>query len=190
MSDSAIPSQQKRTILMQECLCRLRNTQIGLGKEIQIKHINNFMISMKNSGYTAKYRKEIVDSTFKAFNKMVKDDESGIKPLYRDKNWNKKARREQKRDKKLNWYKNGGRDKIEYTTVISVPVTKGGKLVKELRNREQEINKFSKERMKFVEDAGITLKSHLVQNDPFPKSKCEKKNCLNLLIRKIRKYQI
>ena len=67
---------------------------------------------------------------------------------------------------------------MEYTTVISGPVTKGSKLVKELRDREKEINKFSKERIKFVEDADITLKSLLVQNDPFPKSKCEKKNCL------------
>ena len=39
-------------------------------------------------------------------------------------------------------------------------------------------NKFRKERIKFVEDAGITLKSLLVQNNPFPKSVCEKKNCL------------
>ena len=59
-----------------------------------------------------------------------------------------------------------------------MPVTKGSKLVKKLRNREQEINKFRKERIKFVEDAGITLKSLLVQNNPFPKSVCEKKNCL------------
>ena len=92
MSESAIPSQQKRTILTQECLRRLRNTQVGLDKKVQVKHLNKFMVNMKNSGFNAKYRKEILDSAYKAFDEMVKADESGLKPLYRDKNWNKKTK--------------------------------------------------------------------------------------------------
>ena len=50
LSDSAIPSSQKRTILTQECLRRLRNTQAELGTEVQTKHLNNFMVKMRNSG--------------------------------------------------------------------------------------------------------------------------------------------
>ena len=44
------------------------------------------MVVMKNSGYSANYRKQILDSSEKAFEKMVKDDQLGVKPLYRDKN--------------------------------------------------------------------------------------------------------
>ena len=176
MSDSAIPSQQKRTILTQECLRRLRNTQVGLDKKVQVKHLNKFMVNMKNSGFNAKYRKEILDSAYKAFDEMVKADESGLKPLYRDKTWNKEKRKLEKQEKRLNWYKNGG--KIVYTSVLFVPVTKGGILAKELRKREAEINKFSKQRIKIVEDGGVKLKSLLVKKDPFPKSKCEKKECI------------
>ena len=180
MSDSAIPSQQKRTILTQECLRRLRNTQVGLDKQVQEKHLNEFMINMKNSGFNAKYRKEIVDSAFKAFDEMVKADEAGTKPLYRDKMWNKDKRKQEKQDKKLNWYKNGGKGlkTVEYTTVMFVTVTKGGILAKELRKREFEINKFSKLRIKIVEDGGVKLKSFLVKKDPFPKSKCENNKCV------------
>ena len=179
MSNSAIPSNQKRTILTQECLRRLRNTQIELGKDIQTKHLNNFMIKMRNSGYTAHYRKQVLDSAYKAFEKMVKDDQAGTKPLYRDKNWNKDIRKEQKQSRKLNWYKGGGNLKpVEYKSVLFVPVTNGGKLAKELRNREEELNRFRKERIKIVEDGGIQLKNFLVQKDPFPKLKCDQKKCL------------
>ena len=51
LEDAALPSKQKRTILTQECLRRLRNTKIELGEAIEIKHLNNFMLKMKNSGY-------------------------------------------------------------------------------------------------------------------------------------------
>ena len=180
MSDSAIPSSQKRTILTQECLRRLRNTQIALGEEVQLKHVNKFMVNMRNSGYNAKYRQEIVDSTFKAFDEMIKADQEGTKPLYRDKTWKKDIRRTQKQEKRRNWYKNGGSGtkKIDYTTVLFVPVTKGSILAKEMRKREEEINKYSKVRIKIVEDAGIKLKSLLVDKNPFPKTKCEQKKCV------------
>ena len=67
------------------------------------------MINMKNSGFNAKYRKEIVDSAIKAFDEMIQADEAGTKPLYRDKMWNKYKRKQEKQDTKLNWYKNGGK---------------------------------------------------------------------------------
>jgi hypothetical protein len=118
---------------------------------------------------------------------MVKADQAGEKPLYRDKNWEKEKRNEQKESNRLNWYKtsrtkpagsgsNASND-IEYKTVLFVPVTKGGRLAKELRKREDEVNKYSKMRIKIVEDGGVQLKNFLVDKDPFPKLKCAKKKC-------------
>ena len=179
LSDSAIASKQKRTILTQECLRRLRNTQIGLGREVQIKHLNKYMVKMKNSGYKAEYRRQILNSSDKAFTQMVKDDQMGVKPLFRDKNWNKESRKKEKETKRKNWYKEKrnylGKNKVEYTSVLIVPVTKGGTLVKELQEREEEVNKYSNERVKMIEDAGLRLKDILVDKNPFPNSKCEKK---------------
>ena len=179
LCNSAIPSKQKRTILTQECLRRLRNTQMELGKDVQTKHLNNFMIKMRNSGYTALYRKQILNSALLAFEKMVKDDQTGTKPLYRDKHWNKELRKEQKKMKQIKWYNNHGTENsLEYKSVLFVPVTKGGVLAKELKKREEELNRFKKERIKIVEDGGVQLKNFLVQKDPFPISKCEKIKCL------------
>ena len=81
---------------------------------------------------------------------------------------------------KVNWYKGNGNNKnnIEYKTVLFVPVTKGGKLAKELKQREEEINKYSEERIKIVEGGGVLMKNIMVKKNPFPISKCEKKKCL------------
>ena len=62
LADSALSFRQKRTILTQEGLRRLRNTKIELGTEVQRSHLNKFMLKVKNSGYNAKFRSEILDS--------------------------------------------------------------------------------------------------------------------------------
>ena len=50
--------------------------------------------------------------------------------------------------------------------------------MKELKKREEEINKNSKERIKIVEGGGIKMKDILVKKNPFPNQGCEKKKCL------------
>ena len=55
--------------------------------------------------------------------------------------------------------------------MILVPVTKHGELVKEVKKGEPEINKYSDERIKIVEEGGIKVKDMLVKKTPFPKKK-------------------
>ena len=57
--------------------------------------------------------------------------------------------------KKLNWFnQNKGNEKnqIIYKSVPFVPPTPDGELVKELKQREQELNKNSYERIKFIKN--------------------------------------
>ena len=105
LQSSALSSKQKRTILTQECLRIYRNTKIELGKGVQIKHLNNFMVKVKNSGYGVKFRKEILNSASQAFEKMIQDDKNGIKPLFRVKNWKIEERKVGKESKRMIWYK-------------------------------------------------------------------------------------
>ena len=58
--------------------------------------------------------------------------------------------------------------------VLFVPVTNGGKLDKQLKKREQEINTNCKKRIKIMEGGGIQIKNILVKKDPFPED-CQKK---------------
>lgn len=177
LADSAISTASKRTILTQECLRRMRNTKVELGEICRNKHLNDFMVKLKNSGYSEKFRKEIMNSAWKAFEKMLDEDAKGTKPLFRHREWNRKEREKFKKSNKLKWYKNTKNSEIEYRSVLFVPPTPGGILAKELKIRENEINRNSKERIKIVEKSGQSIESMLSNKDPFEKENCLEEAC-------------
>ena len=177
LSDSALSTSSKRTILTQECLRRMRNTKVELGSKIRNGYLNDFMLKLKNSGYSKKYRMEILDSATKAFNKMLEDDKNNIKPLFRARSWNKTERDEKKKNKRVNWYKSAEKTDIKYKSVLFVPPTPGGVLAKELKKREKELNQNKEERIKIVEKGGIKVENILTKKDPFIKGKCSEKLC-------------
>ena len=177
MAKSAINSSSKRTILTQECLRRIRNTKIELGDGIRNEHLSKFMIKMKNSGYNQNYRMQILKSAFNAFEKMVAEDKSGVKPLFRNRSWNKENRMQTKESKKKHWYKNTQNSETNYKTILFVPPTPGSILLKELRQREEELNKNNEERIKIVEKGGVKIEKMLTVKNPFKNEKCEEKWC-------------
>ena len=106
MKDSAMSEDFKRTVLTQECLRRLRTTKQELRVEVQNLHLSEFMSRLKKSGYSPKYRLQILKSAKEAFKKILEADKNGSKPLYRNRNLKKAERQENKLRKKRNWYKN------------------------------------------------------------------------------------
>ena len=90
------------------------------------------------------------------FDKILKEDEEGTKPLYRTRNWNREKREKDKRLKKKKWYNKDG--SLKYNTVLFVETTPGGELVKRLRKREADRNKNNDWRMEIVEKVGKNLK--------------------------------
>jgi hypothetical protein len=176
LASSALSFSKKRTILTQECLRRLRNTKRELGPETQRKHLSQFMLKLKNSGYNKKFRLDILDSALNAFQKMVENNKNGIKPMYRNRNWNSKERQESKLNKKSNWW-NNPKSKIQYTSVLFVTPTPGGVLAKDLRIREAELNKNNQERIKIEEKGGLKMKDILCSKNPFKKTTCLQKTC-------------
>ena len=106
LASSALSFTKKRTILTQEGLRRLRNTKMELGQKAQEKYLNLFMLKLKKSGYTEKFRREVLSSIFNAYHKMVEEDKTGVKPLYRSREWNSEERKIAKLKKKGNWWNN------------------------------------------------------------------------------------
>ena len=177
LAESAINSSTKRTILTQECLRRMRNTKIELGENVRNKHLNDFMLKMKNSGYGPKYRAQILNSALNAFDKMVEEDKTGKKPLHRSRTWNQENRILAKQNKMKNWYKSVDKSGKVYKSILFVPPTPGSGLLKELKNREEELNKHKKERIKIVEKGGMKIETLLTNKNPFKNEKCEAKGC-------------
>ena len=177
LANSALNASTKRTVLTQECLRRLRNTKLELGEEVKNSHLNNFMLKMKNSGYNRNWRVQILDSALKAFDKMVEQDQKGIKPLYRNRSWNLESRKLEKYDKVNNWYKGNKKSEIKYKSILFVPPTPGGELLRELKDREQELNKNNEFRIKIVEKGGMKVEEIMVNKNPFKTEKCTEKWC-------------
>ena len=82
-----------------------------------------------------------------------------------------------KGDKKssgYSWWKKG---KVEYNSVLYVPPTPNGVLLKMLKKREEELNCNSKLRIKILEKGGTKFKNMIVKNNPFKPEKCQFKVC-------------
>ena len=174
LADSALSMSQKRIILTQECLRIMRNTKVELGEKDRNQHLSKFMIKVKNSGYNSKFRAEVIDSSKKAFAVMISEDKKGIKPLFRDRNWKSEERILKKQNTKRNWYKVKN---SKYTSVLFVPPTPGRELIKELEQREEELNRYNDERIKFVETGGEKIETLLTKKNPFTKQKCGEIEC-------------
>ena len=165
---SAISMKTKRTVLTQEMLRILLHCSRLLPWETVCGHLNRFTLKMQYSGYNQAIRHDVTKSAFHAFQTMMENEENGIRPINRPKNWCRAERTELKEKKRKNWYKQGGFD-----SVLFVPATPTGKLK---RMYEGEIRK-SGMRIKVIERTGRTLKSQLQTSNPFKPDECGRRNC-------------
>ena len=178
MKDSAAPLNQKRTVLTQEGIRRLKNCKNVLPWEQKVTHLNKFMQKMKNSGYDETFRLEILKSSINGYEKILEDDSNGIKPVYRSKEWKEKNKwNEKKKFKKENWWK--GKGNTQNKSVIFVPATPGGELAKMFRKIEKEQRKENKNMMNFqiIEQTGVSLEKLLQKSNPFKEKDCGKLDC-------------
>ena len=84
MAGSAMPDGIKRETIVNELLRRLSNTSLNHPntKVNTIEAVNNFMITMKRSGYSEKIRRETCISAFKGFNRKRQEATALGKPLH------------------------------------------------------------------------------------------------------------
>ena len=123
-----------------------------------------------------KFRTEILNSILNAFDKMQEEDKTGVKPMYRNREWNREERDLLKYKKKSNWWNNDNA-RIQYKSVLFVTPTPGAILAKQVQKREEEFNKNNPERIKVVEKGGLKVKDIISSKNPFKKSECTQKMC-------------
>ena len=157
---SALNWNTKRTVLTQEVLRVLLNCSRLLPWERVVKNVNDMVLRMQYSGYSKKFRYDVVDSTLKAYRTRKIADQEGERPLHRPKEWKKEEREQEKIGKKSSWYKRGGK---------VVPATPNSQLQK-MYQTEIKRQGF---RIKVVEKAGVAIKRLLQKSDPFKPRQCE-----------------
>ena len=164
---SAIPWNNKRTIMTQEVLRILLNCSRELPWEIAAKHVTHLSARMEYSGYDKTFRGQVIKSGLNAYHSILEKEKKGERPVYRPKEWKRTERAKNRREKRTNWF-NGKNNKNTNETVVFIPATQGS----ELKHMFEEVINGSKTKMKVVEQAGATMKSMLVRSNPFKEKKC------------------
>ena len=103
---------------------------------------------------------------------MRKEDEEGVRPLHRPRDWQEEERRSAKKKKRHSWSSKGG-----YIAPLFVPATPGGELAQMLRKTvEEEAEPGFK--FKVLESGGRTIKSQLQKSNPTATPGCDNLDCL------------
>ena len=169
-ASSAMSMKTKRVIITQEILRVLLNCSKLLSWEITTKHINEMLKRVQYSGYSKKFRFEVVKSALNGYEKIVEAENNQERPMYRPKKWNRIIREKQKHKERntKNWIKKAG-----YDTAIFVPATPKSELQKQLQGKIDKTNI----KIKVIEKTGLSIKRKLQKSDPFRKNKCERTDC-------------
>ena len=179
LASSALSWKTKRTVFTQEAIRRMRNTSLRLDPKTADKVLAEYMLKLKDSGYSQRFRTEIILSAKKAFQLQLEADKDGSKPLYRDRQRILLDREE--RGSGIDWWNKAcskNPSAIKYTSVLFVPPTPGGMLAKLMQSREEEINsRQGADRIKVVEGKGRKLKHLVVDKNPYPALPCKKVLC-------------
>ena len=137
------------------------------------------MLKLKDSGYSKKFRTQIIKSAKNAFKIQVENDVSGVKPLFRDRR-TIISDQKQRGKGRVDWWNKAhysNKENPKYDTILFVPPTPGGRLAKQMQLREAQLNFGSDHRIKIVEKSGIKLKNILVQKNPYPRLICHRGLC-------------
>ena len=154
MERSAMPMRMKRVCLTQETIRILRNTKKELPETVKNKLLSEFSSRMRDSGYSDKMRREVIESGVKGYEKQVSRDEIGECPLHRPKGYMNEERQKQKQLNRNAWYR-------PFDTVLFCPPTPKGQLAKQLRAIAHRTSEEMPMKIKIVEKAGISMKTLL-----------------------------
>ena len=150
MERSAMPNRQKRVCLVQEVVRIFRNTTQDLPIDIRNNFVSEFCLRLKMSGYSEKFRLEVVTSAMACYEKQLARAADGTCPLYRPKGYKEEERKRKKIIKKRSRYK-------PFSTILFCPPSPDSQLAKALRKIVQEETENKGWSVKVVERAGVKL---------------------------------
>ena len=130
-----------------------------------MENVKGMVLRMQYSGYSKKFRCEVVNTALKAYETSKKAYQERERLLHQPRELKREERDQEKVRKGSNWYKKGRNE-----VVIFVPSMPNSQLQ---RKYQKEIKKQGF-KTKVVEKAGAAIKRLLQRSDPFKSRKCEK----------------
>ena len=103
--DSAMPERIKRNSLVQEGIRRLCNTKRELPWSLKKDILSEFSHKLMMSGYSDKYRLEVISAAILGYERQCERADSGGIPLHRPWSYEREARTRKKLMTKTSWYR-------------------------------------------------------------------------------------
>ena len=174
MARSALPSTNKRNILVCEAVRRLVNCHPNLPNEEKAFHLNNFNLSMMDSGHNERFRRVVIARALAKYDDTRRQFEETGRPMYRTREERYRQKVESGGgDDKTTWY-----CKLGYNNTLTLPATLGGELSTKVKKALDDSQPPMGFRTLVLEDGGRPLKSDLVKTNPFPRMSCQRVDCL------------
>ena len=106
-ASTALPDRMKYENATNELIRRVNNTYRGITKykEEKMKVVNEFMVTMKMSGYKEGFRKQVALSAYRGVARMEEVERTGGRKVYRYQTEGAGARHNAKIGAKTNWFK-------------------------------------------------------------------------------------
>ena len=75
--------QIKMTVLVEECLRRLRNYSRGMEPQISRAVMTKWSMKLRRRGYPASVRHQVVKTAMERWEKMCSEEDRGVRPIHR-----------------------------------------------------------------------------------------------------------
>ena len=195
MKNSAMSEKSKMSILSQDLIRRMQNTEETISETERIEIIIDRLLV---SGYSPDQTREIIESGLKGYSrKLSRSIRTGI-PLHRPAASALQGRIKKNLTEKSSWYKKkpkgiGNKDKPKsrhgennspcrnvpkVISVMFVAKTPGSGLANRLKEADNKISEIMEDKLRFVERSGNNLRSLLHRADPWDGQKCDNGKCL------------
>ena len=83
---------------------RLRNHSTGLESQEVKKCMVKWAKKLRRSGYPVSFRHQVITASLGRFRRLVTDEENGVRPIHRPREWKRRERRLSKESKRSNWH--------------------------------------------------------------------------------------
>ena len=170
--NSAHSRKMKMAVLVEEGLRRLRNTSRGLDWERSRVVMERWSRKLRRSGYPATVRHQVIKTALEKFDKMCKEEDAGVRPVHRPREWKEKERRQEKEKKRQNWHRS---KEGQVSAPLIIDPTAGG-LADELKEVCRQFEKVTEMRVAVQERAGNAIK-HLARSEPLKIPGCGRDDC-------------
>ena len=169
---SAHSKKMKMAVLVEEGVRRLRNTARGLDDEKRRSVMEKWSRKLRRSGYPATWRHEVIKAAYEKFDKMCNDEDNGVRPIHRPREWKERERRLEKEAKVSNWHKS----KPNQVSAPLILDPTAGSLSKDAKEVCRKFEQVTGMRVVVQERAGNANKA-LAKSEPLKNEKCGRQDC-------------